>query len=81
MASQQSFLDQQFDKDGKPYAPKRFKELVSERFYISQMANNISYAETGKLVPAERKIIIDLIKEVNQAREQALKDSRKGSKK
>ena len=45
------------------------------------MANNISYAETGKLVPAARKITIDLIKEVNQAREQALKDSRKGSKK
>lgn len=67
-------MDPQLTKDGKPYGPVRYEELVKERYMISKMINT-SYGDTGKLTPIERKYIIKYIvdewnKKVEQEKEQ-----------
>ena len=59
-ASQMNFLDQQFNEDGTPYGPARYKDLVRERYFISKHSN-ISYSDTGKMSPVERTYIRDFI--------------------
>lgn len=47
-------------KDGKPYGPHRFKEIVKERYLISKNINT-SYNDIGKMTPIERDYIIEFI--------------------
>lgn len=58
--SQGSFLDPQLTKEGKPYGPYRFKELVRERYLISKNINT-SYNDIGRITPKEREYIIQFI--------------------
>lgn len=60
--SQGSFLDPQLTKDGKPYGPVRFKEIVRERYLISKNLNT-SYNEIGQITPTERQYLIEFIAE------------------
>jgi hypothetical protein len=53
-------LDPQLTKDGKPYGPWRFKEIVRERYLISKNTST-SYNEVGQLTPKEREYIIEFI--------------------
>ena len=55
-----SFLDQQFNEDGTPYGPTRYKEIVKDRYFISKHSN-ISYSDTGAMSPTEREYIKDFI--------------------
>lgn len=73
-ASHRNFLDPQFNSDGTPYAPKRFKDLVLERYYITKNSH-ISYEDTGKMTYQERKLIIGFIKEQLAAQEEAMKEA------
>ena len=57
---QGSFLDPQLTKDGKPYGPYRFKEIVRERYLISKNINT-SYNDVGQITPRERGYIIEFI--------------------
>lgn len=67
--SQGSFLDPQLTKDGKPYGPFRYKEIVRERYLISKNMNT-SYNEIGKITPLERRYIMEfLVDEVKQTKE------------
>lgn len=67
--SQGSFLDPQLTKDGKPYGPFRYKEIVRERYLISKNMNT-SYNELGKITPLERRYIMEfLVDEVNKTKE------------
>lgn len=47
-------------KNGKPYGPFRFKEIVRERYLISKNMNT-SYNEVGKITPIERSYLIEFI--------------------
>lgn len=60
--SQGSFLDPQLTKDGKPYGPIRYKEIVKERYLISKNLNT-SYNEIGQITPTERQYLIEFIAE------------------
>lgn len=62
-------MDPQKTRDGKPYGPVRYEELVRERYLISKRAN-ISYSESGKLTPIERKYITKyVVDEINREKE------------
>ena len=63
-------MDPQKTRDGKPYGPVRYEELVKERYLISKTINT-SYADVGKLTPIERKYIISyIIDEFKKQKEQ-----------
>lgn len=53
-------MDPQLTKDGRPYAPYRFKEIARERYIISK-AINTSYNDIGKITPTERNYILEFI--------------------
>ena len=62
-------MDPQKTRDGKPYGPIRYEELVKERYLISKIINT-SYVDTGKLTPIERKYILNyIIEEFNKEKE------------
>lgn len=77
--SQGSFLDLQKTKDGKPYGPIRYEEIVKERYLISKWIHT-SYNDVGKLTPLERKYILKyIIDEFNKEKEklESLKQNKK----
>lgn len=57
-----SFLDPQLTKDGKPWGPKRYKEIVKERYMISKNLNT-SYNDVGNITPLEREYLLSFIDE------------------
>ena len=59
-ASGPSFLDPQLSKDGRPYGPKRFKEIVKECWFISDNLNT-SYTDVLDLSYQERVYLVDAI--------------------
>lgn len=65
---QGSFLDPQTTKDGKPYGPIRYKEIVKERYLISKNMNT-SYNELGQITPTERKYLMEfIIEEIKESK-------------
>ena len=48
-------------KDGKPYAPHRYKEIVQERYIITKYTHT-SYGDLANVTPTERKYLLHLIK-------------------
>lgn len=53
-------MDPQLTKEGKPYGPARYKEIVTERYLISKNINT-SYNDIGKMTPLERQYILELL--------------------
>lgn len=67
--SHQNFLDPQFDENGDPYGPIRFRELAKECYLISKNMNT-SYSDILLITPTERKYLIKfLIDEAKQQQE------------
>lgn len=58
-------------KDGTPYGPKRFKELVKECWYISDQINT-SYTDVLDLSVMERIYLIECINEKQAATQKAV---------
>ena len=55
--------------DGKPFAPLRYKEIVTECYYISKNCAT-SYTDLMKITPLERKYIMDILtKEAERVKE------------
>jgi hypothetical protein len=74
-------LDPQLTKDGKPYGPFRYKEIVRERYLISKNMNT-SYNDIGKITPLERRYIMEfLVEEVNKTKEAIEKQKLKNKNK
>lgn len=71
--SQGSFLDPQLTKDGKPYGPKRYKEIVKERYLISKNLNT-SYNEIGQITPLERQYLMEFIADEIKLTQQMIKE-------
>ena len=67
----QSFLDPLTYKDGTPYGPQRYKEIVKECWYISDQTNT-SYADVLDLSYQERAYLIECIAEKQQATQKAI---------
>lgn len=75
-----SFLDPQISKDGKPYGPKRFKEIVKECWFISDQIHT-SYSEVLDMSTQERIYIAECIHNKNEATKRALEELRAKKKK
>ena len=73
-------MDPQLTRDGKPYGPVRFKEIVREQYIISKQTNN-SILDVDDLTPRERELLLDFIEEdqkiAMEAREKAMQHKRK----
>lgn len=67
----QSFLDPQTSKDGKPYGPARYKEIVKECWYISDQTNT-SYADVLDLSYQERLFLIECINDKQKEQQKAI---------
>ena len=67
----QNFLDPQTYKDGTPYGPKRFKEIVKECWFISDQTHT-SYADVLDLSYQERIYLIECINDKQQATQKAI---------
>lgn len=67
----QSFLDPQLSKDGTPYGPKKYKEIVRECWFISDQTNT-SYADVLDLSYQERVYLIECISDKQQATQKAI---------
>ena len=70
-ASGPNFLDPQISKDGSPYGPKRFKEIVKECWYISDSLNT-SYTDILDISFQERVYLLECIDEKNKATRKAM---------
>lgn len=75
----QSFLDPPTSSDGKPYGPKKFKEIVRECWYISDNTNT-SYADVLDLSFQERVYLIECINNKLDATKKAIEDSQQKAK-
>ena len=73
-ASQLNFLDPQKTKDGKPYGPERFKQIVKERYLITKHTST-SYSDTGGITPTERDLLLQYITEDLQKTKEAIEKS------
>ena len=66
-----NFLDPQQSKDGKPYGPKRYKEIVKECWYISDNLHT-SYTDVLDLSYQERVYLIECISDKQTATQKAV---------
>ena len=47
-------------KEGRPYGPYRYKQIVHERYLIAKHGN-ITYGDTANITPLERNYILEFI--------------------
>ena len=73
-------MDPQLTRDGKPYGPVRFREILKEQYIISKQTNN-SLNDVDNLTPRERELLLDFIEEDQrialEAREKAMQSKHK----
>ncbi len=79
-ASGPSFLDPQISKDGKPFGPKRYKEIVKECWYISDHTNT-SYTDVLDISFQERVYLIECINEKIDNTNKAIEAAKANNKK
>ena len=68
-----SFLDRQYDEEGNPLAPKRYKDLVKECYVVSKNCN-IPYSDVLKMGCKERGYLLSFIVEEFEKMEQHSKE-------
>lgn len=77
-ASQVNFLDPVLTKDGQPYGPFRFKEIVKQCYIISTKCNT-SYTDLLSITPVERdylfEFIMEELRETERLTQQRLKNA------
>lgn len=74
--SQGSFLDPVLTKDGKPFAPIRFEQIVKEQYLISKSINT-SVVDLDKITPRERELFLKFISEDRQEEKRLMEEMRK----
>ena len=70
-ASGPNFLDPQISKNGKPYGPKRYREIVKECWFISDQLHT-SYTDVLDLSYQERVYLIECINDKQVATQKAV---------
>jgi hypothetical protein len=68
-------LDPQKTKDGKPYGPVRYQEIVRERYFITKNGG-VSYEDTGSMTPTERQLYASYIIEEFEKTKKAMEEAR-----
>ena len=73
-------MDPKYNEDGTPYGPKRFKDIVKERYFISKKCST-TYNEVGNITPVERQYIIEFILEELEKEKKMIQEAeaKKGS--
>lgn len=66
-----TFLDPPLTKDGQPFGPKRYKEIVKECWWISDQLNT-SYTDVLDLAFQDRIYLIECIKEKQDETKKAI---------
>jgi hypothetical protein len=67
-------LDPQKTKDGKPYGPVRYQEIVRERYFVTKNSG-VSYEDTGKMTPTERQLYVNFIVEEFEKTKRAMEEA------
>lgn len=57
-----NFFDPRWTSENQPYAPKRFRDIVKERYLIS-LHTHTGYNETSSISPTERILLLQCINE------------------
>ena len=68
-----NFLDPPLSKDGSPYGPKRYKEIVKECWYISDNTNT-SYTDVLDISFQERVYLVECINNKQEETKKALEE-------
>jgi hypothetical protein len=63
-------------KDGKPFAPIRFEQIVKEQYLISKSINT-SVVDLDKITPRERELFLKFISEDRQEEKRLMEEMRK----
>lgn len=76
----QNFFDPLLTSDGQPYHRVKFKSIIQEQVLIGYLTKGgVTYGDTEKMSPHERKLVLDAMKEViegqkNQVSTQVVND-------
>ena len=68
-----NFLDPALTKDGQPYGPVRYREIVQECYLISKSMNT-SYLDLMKVTPIERKYFVEFLLDEQKRTEEAIRN-------
>lgn len=69
-ATAHNFSDPQLTKDGKPYGPTKFKELVRECYLVAKNCS-IPYSDALRMSFTERRYMLEFLREEYNSIEQA----------
>ena len=69
-------MDPQFNEEGEPYGPYRFKEIVRECYSISKNCNT-PYTDILKITPRERDYLIEFIVDDANRAQEMIEENRK----
>jgi len=72
-------LDPQTTKDGEPYGPHRYKEIVQECYYISKIIHT-SYTDLMKITPIERSYLLTFMIEDSKKEKEAYEKLKQNKK-
>ena len=66
-------------KDGQPYGPVKYKELVRECYIISRNINT-SYTDLMDVTPLERQYMLEFIKEESDSLKKTIEENKQKQK-
>lgn len=67
-------------KDGKPYGPIRYREIVRECYLISKYCNT-SYSDLLHITPTERTLLLEFIAEQVKKEREAMEEAQANRRK
>ena len=72
----QNFLDPQLTKDGKPYGPYRYKQIIQECYLLTKNLNT-SYTDILKISPIEREYLLKFLADEIKKSKQLIEKKKK----
>ena len=70
-----NFLDPKLTRDGKPYGPLRYKEIVRECYIIAKNSNT-PYTDLMNITPIEKSYLMEFIMDEFEANKKASEEMR-----
>lgn len=71
-----SFFDPLLTSDNKPFAPVKYKSIISEQVLISYLSKGgVTYGDTENMTPYERKVAYDTLREIYDEQAKAQKNA------
>ena len=69
-------MDPLTTSDGKPYGPKRYKQIIKEIYYVTK-AINTSYGDVLAMSPLERGYVLEFLVEETEKKEKLFEQQQK----